>query len=175
MGCHNSVGSTIDKTFSFPRKVDGAKGWGYIDLRGMPDAPSQGGTEGEIALYLTRAEGGSEFRNNDEMAAKWFKPGGTADQDKIARAKDVYELITPSPERAMMLNKAYRTIVEDQDFIFGKDAVVAPPANVYDKIDNQTAPTLPEDRTYDYNIVLDWAAAGAESKAPEGKGVAESQ
>ena len=39
MGCHNSVGSTIDKTFSFPRKMDGGKGWGYIDLKGMPDAP----------------------------------------------------------------------------------------------------------------------------------------
>lgn len=156
MGCHNSVGSTIDKTFSFARKPDGAEGWGYIDLRGMFDAPSKGETTGEIELYLTRAEGGSEFRNNEEMAARWFKPDGTADPEKIAKARDVYELITPSPERAMVLNKAYRTIVEDQDYIYGKDAVLVPPANVYDRIDNQSSPTLPEDRTYDYNIILDW-------------------
>ena len=94
------------------------------------------------------------------MAARWFKPDGTVDAEKIAKARDVHELITPSAERARALNKAYRTIVEDQDFIFGKDAVLTPPANVYDKIANQTAPTLPEERTYDYDIVLDWIAAG---------------
>lgn len=158
MGCHNSVGSTIDKTFSFARKIDGAEGWGYIDLRGMFDAPSKGETVGEIELYLTRAEGGSEFRNNEEMFERWFKADGTADPGKIAKAKDVYELITPSPERALLLNKSYRTIVEDQDYIFGKDAVAVPPVNVYDKIDNENSPTLPLERTYDYNIVLDWAA-----------------
>ena len=160
MGCHNSVGSTIDKTFSFPRKVDGAEGWGYMDLRGMPDAPSKGETIGEIVLYLTRAEGGSEFRNNEEMAARWFKADGSVDPDKISKARDVYDLIIPSPERALALNKAYRTIVEDQDYIFGKDAVVVPPVNVYDKIDNETALTLPEDRTYDYNIILEWGPRG---------------
>lgn len=158
MGCHNSVGSTIDKTFSFARKIDGAEGWGYIDLRGMFDAPSKGETVGEIELYLTRAEGGSEFRNNEEMFERWFKADGTADPEKIAKAKDVYELITPSPERALLLNKSYRTIVEDQDYIFGKGAVAVPPVNVYDKIDNENSPTLPLERTYDYNIVLDWAA-----------------
>ena len=40
MGCHNSIGSTIDKTFSFARKVDGEPGWRYINLKGMVDAPS---------------------------------------------------------------------------------------------------------------------------------------
>ena len=166
MGCHNSVGSSIDKTFSFPRKLDGAKGWGYIDLQGMADAPNKGETVGEIELYLTRAEGGSEFRNNEEMAARWFNPDGTIAKVKIAAAKDVYDLITPSPARAMSLNKAYRTIVEDQDYIFGKDAVVTPPSNVYDKIDNLTAPTLPADRTYDYNILLDWAARPSRNGKP---------
>jgi hypothetical protein len=166
MGCHNSVGSSIDKTFSFPRKLDGAKGWGYIDLQGMADAPTKGETVGEIELYLTRAEGGSEFRNNEEMAARWFNPDGTVAKEKIAAAKDVYELITPSPARAMALNKAYRTIVEDQDYIFGKDAVLTPPSNVYDKIDNLTAPTLPADRTYDYNILLDWAAPSSSNGKP---------
>ena len=76
MGCHNSVGSTIDKTFSFPRKLDGAAGWGYINLKGMPDAPNKGESTGEIATYLARVGGGSEFRNNDEMTARWFRPDG---------------------------------------------------------------------------------------------------
>lgn len=156
MGCHNSVGSTIDKTFAFPRKMDGGKGWGYIDLKGMPDAPNQGESVGEIATYLARAGGGSEFRNNDEMSEKWFRPDGTLDHGKLKSAKDVYDLITPSKERALALNKAYRTIVEDQDFIFGKDPVLTPPVNVYDKIDNGNTPTLPPERIFKWNIVLDW-------------------
>ncbi|QJE97448.1 hypothetical protein [Luteolibacter luteus] len=156
MGCHNTIGSTIDKTFSFPRKLDGTKGWGYLDLKGMPDAPNKGETLGEIVTYLARAGGGSEFRNNDEMSARWLKEDGTTDPGKLAEAKDVYDLITPSRERALALNKAYRTIVEDQDFIYGKDAVLTPPKNVYDKIDNETSPTLPIDKIYKWNILLDW-------------------
>lgn len=156
MGCHNAVGSTIDKTFSFPRKVDGAAGWGYIQLQGMPDAPNMGESLGEIATYLVRAGGGSEFRNNDEMTARWFKSDGTADLEKIRAARDVYQLITPSPARALALNKAYRTIVEDQDYIFGKDPVLEPPKNVYDRIHNESTPTLPPERVYKWNILLDW-------------------
>lgn len=155
MGCHSSIGSTIDSTFSFARKVDGAAGWGYIDLRGMRDAPSMGETKGEIATYLERAGGGGEFRSNEEVEARWFTDG-RPDLRKIARAKDVYELITPSPERALHLNKAYRTIVDDQDFIFGRDATVGPPKNVYQSVDNQTAPTLPENRIFAWDIRLDW-------------------
>jgi hypothetical protein len=159
MGCHNSVGSTIDKTFSFARKMDGATGWGYIRLKDMPDAPSKGETKGEIETYFSRVEGGSEFRNNDEMKARWFKADGTPDSEKLAKARDVYDLITPSPARALALNKAYRTIVEDQDYLFGKDTVLTPPVNVYDKIDNKTVPTLPKDRIFKYNIILDWPQA----------------
>lgn len=156
MGCHNSVGSTIDKTFSFPRKVDGADGWGYINLKGMIDAPNKAEFTGEIATYLARVGGGSEFRNNDEMTDRWFRPDGTPDPEKLAKAKDVYDLITPSKERAIALNKAYRTIVEDQDYIYGKDTVLVPPVNVYDRIDNERTPTLPSERIYKWNILLDW-------------------
>ena len=156
MGCHNSIGSTIDKTFSFARKVDGESGWRYINLKGMPDAPSQGETKGEILTYLERVGGGDEFRNNAEMLARWFNPDGKVNVEKVQRAKDVAELITPSKERALLLNKAYRTIVADQDYIFGRDATVTPPKNVYQKIDNDNSPTLPESLTYRWNLVLDW-------------------
>jgi hypothetical protein len=159
MGCHNSVGSTIDKTFSFPRKIDGAKGWGYINLKGMPDAPNKGEQLGEIATYLARVGGGSEFRNNDEMEEKWFAPDGKPDPAKLAKARDVYDLITPSPQRALALNKTYRTIVEDQDYIHGKDPMPVPPANVYDRIDNEKSPTLPAERIFRWNILLDWPQA----------------
>jgi len=156
MSCHNAIGSTIDKTFSFPRKRDGAAGWSYLNLQGMPDVPNVGESRGEIATYLERVGGGSEFRNNEEMFERWFKPDGSLDEEKVSRARDVQDLITPSRERALMLNKAYYTIVQDQDYIFGKDATVVPPENVHRHIDNAKAKTLPEDRVFGWNILLDW-------------------
>ena len=159
MGCHTSIGASIDKTLSFPRKVDGRAGWTYIDLRGMPDAPNRGETRGEIATYLARVGGGGEFRSNPEMFAKWFGADGQADQSRISAAADVYELIVPSRERALELNKAYRAIVAEQDFIYGRDATVTPPQNVYEYVDNETAPVLPADRFFEWDIHLDWDSA----------------
>ena len=155
MGCHSSVGTTIDKTFSFPRKVDGAEGWGYIDLRGMPDAPSFGEARGEILTYLERAGGGGEFRNNPEMAERWFTVEGVVDAGRMAGA-DVHELTTPSRRRALELNKAYRTIVEDQDYLYGRDALTEVPENVYRRIDNETAPVLDPSFFHVWDIRLDW-------------------
>lgn len=155
MGCHNSIGSTIDKTFSFARKVDGAAGWKYIDLQGMKDAPNKGESRGEILTYFERSGGGDEFRSNQEMLEKWFHKNGEVNYDAVA-GKDVYELITPSVERALQLNKAYKLIVEDQTFLFGRDATLVPPKNVYNAIDNETAPTLSAEKTYSWDIRLNW-------------------
>ena len=69
---------------------------------------------------------------------------------------DVYQLITPSPERARALNKAYRTIVEDQDFIYGRDANLKPATNVFRTIDTEVPPLEPEHRAH-YDIRLDWS------------------
>lgn len=159
MGCHNTVGATIDKTFSFARKVDGAPGWKYIDLEGMPDAPNHGEAKGEYLTYFERVGGGDEFRSNREMIERWLLSDGTVNAEKVAAAEDVYELITPSWERALELNKAYRVLVEEQSFIFGRDATVKPPFNVYEEVDMRTAPTLPPERIYRWDIRLDWTAA----------------
>lgn len=162
MGCHNTIGSTIDKIFSFSRKVDGARGWSYIDLHGMPDAPnlnihdaSGHESKGEIATYLERNGGGSEFRNNPEMAARWYRKDGSVNTEVLA-AQDVYTIIAPSVERALQLNKAYKVIVEEQSFLFGRDPSVTPPKNVYRHVDEKNAPTLPENLQYTWDIRLDW-------------------
>jgi len=159
MGCHTSIGATIDKTFAFPRKVDGLEGWGYINLQGMPDAPNKGESLGEIATYLQRVGGGGEFRSNQEMQARWFKADGSLDLDKVGQAEDVYALITPSVERALELNKAYRAIVGEQDFIFGRDAFASAPGNVLRKVDEALAPTLAPEFQYRWDIRLDWPQA----------------
>jgi len=155
MGCHTTIGSTIDKTFSFPRKIDGAAGWGYINLKGMPDAPNYGEKDGEILTYLSRVGGGTEFRNNPEMAKRWYNADHSVNRTAVKNALDVYELITPSPKRALQLNKAYRVIVKDQDFIYGRDASIFPVETVYDKVP-EDAPTLPTKNSYDWDIRLDW-------------------
>lgn len=155
MGCHKSIGSTIDQTFSFPRKVSGVDGWGYINLKGMKDAPNiVGSKEGEILSYLKNVGGGDEFRQNDEMIKRWFSEEGRVLEEKV-KASDVYDLITPSPDRALKLNKAYWTIVMDQDFHHGRDANITPAKNVYDTVDSES-PVLPDKLTKGYDIRLRW-------------------
>ncbi|WP_133491745.1 hypothetical protein [Alcanivorax sp. 24] len=159
MGCHTTVGTTIDQTFAFPRKVTGAEGWGYINLHGMRDAPAMNQPLGEIAQYLDLVGGGNEFRENDEMRARWFNEDGEVDLEKVAKA-DVHELITPSRDRALSLNKAYKLIVEEQSFLYGRDATLAPAENVFRHINpDEIAPLKPEKRIDGYEIRLDWSTA----------------
>ena len=156
MGCHSAIGTTIDQTFAFPRKVTGKAGWGYIDLKGMKDAPSKGQSEGEILQYLQINGGGSEFRENMEMHSKWYKADGTVDKEKVKQA-DVYELITPSKKRAYAMNKAYTQIVRTQSFIHGRDVNITPAINVHKTIDESVAPLKPEYRLDGWDIRLDWS------------------
>lgn len=155
MGCHTTIGNTIDQTFAFPRKVTGAGGWGYINLKGMKDAPNVGKTDGEILNYLRTVGGGDEFRQNTEMMQRWFDTSGNLLSDKVIKA-DVEALITPSVERALDLNKAYMTIVADQDFTHGRDANITPATNIYKEVDGQIAPVLPKDKTQAFDIRLNW-------------------
>lgn len=155
MGCHSAIGTTIDSTFSMARKMSGAKGWGYIDLRGMSDAPSVSESGGEILNYLKRAGGGSEFRENPEMIERWFRDDGSVDEAKVQKA-DVYTLVTPSARRALDLNKAYTHIVRHQSFVDGRDATWLPASNVYSEIDDALAPLEPQYRYYHWDLRLDW-------------------
>jgi len=74
-------------------------------------------------------------------------------------------LITPSRARALELNKAYRVLVEDQGFLFGRDATITPPANVYQRVDPETAPTLPPALQFKWDLRLAWPEAGARTQA----------
>ena len=155
MGCHAAVGATIDHTYSFARKVTGADGWGYINLKGMKDAPSVSQTEGEVLQYLKLSGGGNEFRENMEMLERWFNEDGTVKEDQV-KASDVYTLITPSPERALKLNKAYTHIVRHQSYIYGRDATWVPAQNVHREIDESEPPLAPEHRLFGWDMRLNW-------------------
>lgn len=155
MGCHSAIGSTVDSTFSFARKVTGVAGWSYINLKGMKDAPSHTQIEGEILQYLKRSGGGHEFRENQEMFDRWYLGDGTVDETKVKQA-DVYELITPSLDKALEMNKAYTYIVRHQSFIHGRDANTKPVKNVYEHIDESNPPLDVEFQLFDWDIQLDW-------------------
>lgn len=168
-GCHKSVGSTIDQVFSFARKVEGAQGWGYIDLKAMKDVPNIGEQQGEYLTYFERAGGGDEFRQNPEMMQRWFTAEGKVNQQAVQQAGSLYELITPSPERALALNKAYKVIVDEQGYLFGRDAVLSPAKNVLTEVDQSTPPLKPEHR-YQWDMRLQWHDAANEKRLSDASG-----
>ena len=155
MGCHKAIGTTIDSTFSFARKVTGAQGWGYINLKSMKDAPSVSEPGGEIMQYLKRAGGGDEFRNNNEIVEKWFNADGSINEAAVAAA-DVYTLVTPSKRRALDLNKAYTHTVRHQSYIFGRDSTWMPLQNIFREIDQDVPPLDGQHQHYQWDIRLDW-------------------
>lgn len=141
MGCHTSLGVTVDHTFTLARKVPGLGGWRYQDLAGLQDAPQLGHAQPEVLTYLERVRGGDEFRANDEMLARFFDAQGEVRAAEVLRAApggdvDLRALLMPSPRRAFDLAKAYMVLVRDQRFERGRDALLAPVANVHAAIEN---------------------------------------
>ncbi|WP_020208546.1 hypothetical protein [Gilvimarinus chinensis] len=158
MGCHKTIGTTIDNTFAFARKKPGTAGWGYINLKSIEDAPNLGETKGEYLTYLERVGGGDEFRQNGEMLERWFDKQGKVNTSKVKAQDSIYDIIAPSTRRALDLNKAYYRIVQEQSFLFGRDAVLTPADNVYREIDTSIEPLDSEFR-HQWDIRLDWDSA----------------
>ena len=154
MGCHTNLGSTIDQVFSFARKVDGKNGWGYLDLKKMIDAPNVNETEGEFLTYLKRVGGGSEFRIENDIHKKFYK-NGVLNEQKVKSLDSIYDLITPSRESALKMNKSYKVLVESQDFIYGREGNPSVVKNVFNKVDDNT-PTLPISKQYKWDMRLKW-------------------
>ncbi|NGY06006.1 hypothetical protein [Solimonas terrae] len=165
MGCHSGIGITVDGSFSLPRKLPGAAGWGEQDLAGMVDAPQAGSDEPEYQRYLRRTGGGDEYRANAEMLARFFPRGrfdaGAAQAAAPGGGGDLRSIILPSPQRALLLDKAYRALVREQDFALGRDALPEPALHVHRKIDGAETGLREQDgHVYkDGRIWLDWPQA----------------
>jgi len=163
MGCHTGVGVTVDSSFAMPRKVPGAEGWRPQDIRGIPDVPQAGHPEPEVLEYFRRANGGDEFRGNEELLARFF-PGGRLAEEEVRRGapggdRDLGWLLTPSPARALLLDKAYMAIVRQQSFVLGRDPVAKPLENIHRELKKKTPTGLQETgRVYrDGRLWLDWS------------------
>ena len=167
MGCHSTIGVTVDSTFSLARKVPGADGWRWQDVRGLVDRPQAGHAEAEVLEYLRRVGGGDEFRANPEILARFF-PGGELAEAEVRRAgvggdKDLRHLIVPSRERALALDKAYLAVVREQSFTKGRDAVLAPMKNVHERIEGNGETELGKAKRLfaDSRLQLDWSGGPA--------------
>ncbi|MEZ6015487.1 MAG: hypothetical protein R3F49_10260 [Planctomycetota bacterium] len=163
MGCHSSLGVTVDHTFTLARKAPGLDGWRYQDLAGMQDAPQLGHAQPEVLTYLQRVRGGDEFRSNTEMLARFFTADGAVREAAVLRAapggdQDLRALLMPSERRALDLAKAYMTLVRKQRFELGRDAILAPVVNVHAAIENgDTALGASGLLFNDGRLWLDWA------------------
>lgn len=142
IGCHGGVGANDDSSLAFARKFPAesapARGWYHWrqkSLRGAPE-PIRADGRREMLRYLETAGAGDEYRANDEILSRFFDAEGRLDPARAAAFEhDLSELLFPSPERALALNKAYREIVREQSFILGRDAVVAPAQNVHRRLE----------------------------------------
>lgn len=140
IGCHSNTGSIADSTFVFQRKFEKDPfantwyHWSQKDLRNTPDKKLPNGKT-EYARYLKLNKAGDEFRANNEIIKKFFNKDMTLKEDAIKKLKkDITYLIIPSKERALELNKAYKVIVDEQSFIYGRDAHVKPVSNVHKEV-----------------------------------------
>ena len=140
IGCHSALGSVVDSTFAFSRKLekgdyhDGWYHWGQKGLKGIAE-PKRVDGKYEYTTYLKENHAGDEFRANDEVKKKFFDTHGTLKPEKIqALHHDISLLLLPSTKRAMMLNKAYKVIVDEQSFIYGRDAHVKPLKEVHETL-----------------------------------------
>jgi hypothetical protein len=95
----------------------------------------------EYEFYLEQNHAGDEFRSNDEVMNKFFDTAGVLKTDEAQKIQnDISYLLLPSVKRAKELDKAYKIIVEEQSYIYGRDAHIAPVGNVHKElvIDNPT-------------------------------------
>jgi hypothetical protein len=135
IGCHSGIGATVDSSFVFSRKFDSSafqKGWYYWsqkDLRAVLEPKTADGRY-EYSLYLERNGAGDEFRANSEVIEKFFKDGELIESEIERLHSDITHLIYPSEERRNSLNKAYRVIVKEQSYIYGRDPHIKPIENI---------------------------------------------
>lgn len=138
VGCHTGLGTTTDGTFALARKLSSAtapaRGWYHWSQRRLENLPEPRRNHGdyEYSLYLQTNGAGDEFRSNAEVQKKFFDEQGSVRPAALeALHRDIGELLWPSVERALQLDKAYRLLVREQRFDLGRDPLLAPAENVH--------------------------------------------
>jgi len=144
IGCHGGIGATTDSSFAMARKLDAGNfqdgwfHWSQKDLTGINEPKADyasAGTQYEFSYYLIYAGAGDGFNSNDEVKATFFDGEGQLRQDMAeVLHEDISVLLYPSRERAMVLNKVYKNIVEEQSFTLGRTPLVASTDTVFENL-----------------------------------------
>jgi hypothetical protein len=158
MGCHTGAGISVDQSFALPRKQPAAAGWGLQSLQGQFDIPQQGHAQGDVVEYLQRVGGGDDYRANREMLERFFRDGRLdLDAAEAAQAQGLQALLLPSRGRALALDKAYRSLVREQSFQRGRDAVLSPISGAHLSVEQgDPAPAAADTRYEDARPWLAW-------------------
>lgn len=143
IGCHSGIGAIVDSTFVFQRKFDNnafQKGWYHWSqdsegLKGIAEPKTRDGRD-EYTLYLEQNRAGDEFRDNKEVMERFFDENETLQEDEVTKLHhDIAYLLYPSITRALALNKAYKVIVDEQSFIYGREAHIKPVQNIHKSVE----------------------------------------
>jgi len=141
-GCHSGIGATIDTTFAFKRKLNsdhfqqGWYHWSQKGLQGVAEPRRQSDGEYEYSFYLKQNPTGDEYRSNQEVKQKFYHPDGSPKTEAFtALHTDISELLLPSAERALALNKAYKALVEEQSFIQGRESILVDGDVVFESVE----------------------------------------
>ena len=141
VGCHSGIGATADTTFSFSRKFDsnnfkqGWYSWLEKDLVGILD-PLRNDGLGEYSYYLTHNPSGNEYRNNKTVNDKFYDSQGNKNLSAFKALKtDISVLLMPEVEHALIMNKAYKVIVDEQSYSQGRDGHVSEVINIYKEVE----------------------------------------
>ncbi|WP_428353415.1 hypothetical protein [Methyloprofundus sp.] len=136
-GCHSGVGAIKDGIFSFQRKLPVAshqQGWFHWSQKGLKGIAEPRRKDGqyEYSYYLQHNKSANEFRTNKEVQQRFFDPQQALKPVMIEQLhQDISLLLYASAQRALLLNKAYRVIVQEQSFTQGRDATILPIDNVH--------------------------------------------
>ena len=141
VGCHSGTGATADTTFSFSRKFDsnnfkqGWYSWLEKDLSGISD-PLRNDGVGEYGYYLTHNPSGNEYRNNDAVKTKFYYNNGEKNTAAFkALEADISTLLMPEVKHALLMNKAYKVIVNEQSYRHGRDGHVKKIDSIYKNVE----------------------------------------
>ena len=141
VGCHSGTGATADTTFSFSRKFDsnnfkqGWYSWLEKDLSGISD-PLRNDGIGEYGYYLTHNPSGNEYRNNDAVKTKFYYNNGEKNTAAFkALEADISTLLMPEVKHALLMNKAYKVIVNEQSYRHGRDGHVKKIDNIHKNVE----------------------------------------
>lgn len=141
VGCHSGTGATADTTFSFSRKFDsdsfkqGWYSWLEKDLADISD-PLRNDGLGEYGYYLTHNPSGNEYRNNDAVKNKFYDKQGNKKTAAFNDLKtDISSLLMPDIKHALIMNKAYKVIVDEQSYSQGRDGHVFEIINIHKEVE----------------------------------------